>query len=186
RVWPGGLQVLVLPLPDGHAYPELAVGRGYPTREAARPQFQPYGRVVRPEGGEGDQEGQDVEVLRPHQLRKGPPLADGRVTAGGADNAVCREVARPVRAVGPTPDDTALCPDQVPNRGTNVELEGRMLAGLLGKHGEDRRLGDEAGDEAQRLGCEPGSPPAPLVDVDRVDDGPGELAEPVPEPHLVD
>src|SRR5262249_44365866 len=47
-------------------------------------------------------------------------------------------------------------------------------------------LGDEAGDEAQRLGCEPGPPPAPLVKVDRVDDGPGELAEPVPEPHLVE
>src|SRR5215470_15874154 len=54
RVWPGGPQVLVLPLLDGHAYPEPAVGRGYPTREAARPQFQPYGGVVGPEVGEGD------------------------------------------------------------------------------------------------------------------------------------
>ncbi len=68
----------------------------------------------------------------------------------------------------------------------HVELEGRVLAGLLGEHGEDRRLGDEAADEAQRRGREPGPPPAPLVEVDRVDDGLGELAEPVPEPHLVE
>src|SRR5262249_48355433 len=40
--------------------------------------------------------------------------------------------------------------------------------------------------EAQRLRCDPGSPPASLVDVDRVDDGPRELAEPIPEPHLVE
>src|SRR5262249_10892375 len=37
RVWPCGPQVFVLPLPDSHAYPELVVCRGYPTREAARP-----------------------------------------------------------------------------------------------------------------------------------------------------
>ena len=58
--------------------------------------------------------------------------------------------------------------------------------GLLGEHGEDRRLGDEAADEAQRRGREPGPPPAPLVDVDRVDDSPRELTKPVPEPHLVE
>ena len=79
-----------------------------------------------------------------------------------------------------------FAPDQVPDRRSQVELEGRVLAGLLGEHGEDRRLGDEAADEAQRLGRDPGPPPAPLVEVDRVDDGPGELAEPVPEPHLVE
>jgi len=67
-----------------------------------------------------------------------------------------------------------------------VQLEGRVLAGLLGDHAEDRRLGDEAADEAQRRGGEPGPPPAALVEVDRVDDGPGELAEPVQEPHLVE
>ena len=61
-----------------------------------------------------------------------------------------------------------------------------MLAGLVGEHGEDGRLGDEAADEAQRLGGESGPQPAPLVKVDRVDDGPGELAEPVAEPHLVE
>src|SRR5262249_48936324 len=160
RVWPGGPQVLVLPLLDGHAYPESAVGRGYPTREAARPQFQPYGRVVGPEVGEGDQEVQDVEVLRRRKLRKSPPLADGRVTTVGADNEVRWEIVRPVWVVGPHPDDPVLCPDQVPNRGTHVELEGRVLSGLLGEHGEDCRLGDEPGDEAQRLGCDPGSPPA--------------------------
>jgi len=27
------------------------------------------------------------------------------------------------------------CPDQVPNRATHVELEGRVLAGLLGEYG---------------------------------------------------
>src|SRR5262249_60463299 len=31
-----------------------------------------------------------------------------------------------------------------------------------------------------------GPPPAPLVDVVRLDAGPGELAEPVPKPHLVE
>jgi hypothetical protein len=67
-----------------------------------------------------------------------------------------------------------------------VELEGRVLAGLRGEHGKDRRLGDEAGDEAQRPDREPGPPTAPLIEVDRVDDGLGELAEPVPEPHLVE
>jgi hypothetical protein len=67
-----------------------------------------------------------------------------------------------------------------------VELEGRVLAGLLGEHGQDRRLGDEAADEAQRLGRDPGPPPSPLVEVDRLDDGPGELAEPIPESHLVE
>jgi hypothetical protein len=67
-----------------------------------------------------------------------------------------------------------------------VELKGPVLAGLLGEHVEDRRLGDEAGDEAQRRSREPGPPPAPLVKVDGVDDGPGELADPVPEPHLVE
>jgi len=186
HIWPGGAEVLVLPLLDGHAYPELAVSRGYPTREAARPQFQPYGRVVGPEVGEGDYEVQDVEVLRRPQFRKGPLLADSRITTVGTDNEVRRELVRPVRAVRPHPSDTVLRPDQVPNRGTHVELEGRVLAGLLGEHGENRRLGDEPGDEAQRLGCEPGSSPAPLVDVDRVDDCPRELAETVPEPHLVE
>src|SRR5262249_20335303 len=67
-----------------------------------------------------------------------------------------------------------------------VELEGWVLAGFLGEHGEHRRLRDEAGDEAQRLAGEPGSPPAPLMDVNRVDDGLGELPEPVSEPHLVE
>src|SRR5262249_59731566 len=33
---------------------------------------------------------------------------------------------------------------------------------------------------------ERGGRPTALVDVDRVDDGSGELAEPVPEPHLVE
>src|SRR5262249_56133284 len=116
RVWPGGAQLLVLPLLDGHAYPEPAVGRGYPTREAARPQFQPHGRVIGPEVGEGDEEVQDVEVLRRRQLRKGSPLADGRITAVSTDNEIGREVVRSLWPVGPHPDDTALCPDQVPNR----------------------------------------------------------------------
>src|SRR5262249_17199378 len=44
----------------------------------------------------------------------------------------------------------------------------------------------EAGDKAQRRGGEPGPPPAPLVELDRVDDGLGELAESVAEPHLVE
>ena len=42
------------------------------------------------------------------------------------------------------------------------------------------------GDEAQRLGREPGPPTASLIEVDRVDDRLGELAEPVPKPHLVE
>ena len=67
-----------------------------------------------------------------------------------------------------------------------MKLEGRVLAGLRGEHGEDRRLGDEAGDETQRLDREPGPPTAPPIEVNRVDDGLGELAEPVPEPHLVE
>src|SRR5262249_5440394 len=123
---PAARKVLVLPLLDGHSYPELAVGRGYPTREAARPQFQPYSRVVGPEVRKGDEEVQDVEVLRRRKLRKGPPLADGRITAIGADNEVRWEVMRPIRAVGSHPDDTVLCPDQVPNRSTHVEPEGRV------------------------------------------------------------
>src|SRR6516164_2323047 len=109
-----------------------------------------------------------------------------RLTAVDADNEVRWKVVRPLRTFGPHTDDTVLCQDQVPNRGTHVELERRALAGLLREHREDRRLGDKAGDEAQRLGCEPGSPPPPLVDVDHVDDSPGELAEPVPELHLVE
>src|SRR5262249_27232426 len=60
-----------------------------------------------------------------------------------------------------------------------------MLAGLLGEHGEDRRLRDEAADEAQSLGFEPGSPLAPLIDVDHADDGARELAKSIPETHLV-
>jgi hypothetical protein len=67
-----------------------------------------------------------------------------------------------------------------------VELEGRVLGGLVGEHGEDRRLGGEAADEAQRLGRDPGPPPSPLIEVDRLDDGPGELSESVPESHLVE
>ena len=125
-------------------------------------------------------------MLRRRQLGESPPLADRRITAIGADDQVRRELTRPVRAVGPHPDHAVPRPDQVPDRRSHVELEGRVLAGLLGEHGEDRRLGDEAADEAQRRGREPGPPPAPLVDVDRVDDGPRELAEPVPEPHLVE
>src|SRR5262249_56756269 len=128
----------------------------------------------------------DVEVLRRRQLSEGPPLADRRITAVRTDHEIRREVVRSLWAVGPHPYDTVLCPDQVTNRGTHVEVEGRVLARLLGDHGEDRRLGDKAGNEAQRLSCDPGSPPASLVDVDRVDDGPRELAEPIPEPHLVD
>ena len=96
------------------------------------------------------------------------------------------ELARPVRAVGLHPDHAVPRPDQVPDRRPHVELEGRVLAGLLGEHGQDRRLRDEAADEAQRRGRDPGPPPAPLVDVDRVDDSLRELAEPVPEPHLVE
>src|SRR5262249_20855776 len=103
---PGGPQVLVLPLPDGHANPKLAVGRGYPAREAARPQFQPYGRVIRPEVGERDQEVQDVEVLRRRQLRKTPPLAHGRITAVGTRTEIRREIVRPFRAVRPHSNDT--------------------------------------------------------------------------------
>src|SRR5262249_42889644 len=111
RVWPGGPQVLVLPLLDGQAYPELTVGCGDPTRDAARPQFQPYGRAIAPAVGEADQEAQDVEVRRVRRLGKCPPLADGRITDVGTDNEVGREVVRSVRAVGPHPNDTLLCPD---------------------------------------------------------------------------
>ncbi len=183
---PGGLQRLVLALLDGHADPQPAVGRRYPAREAARTQFEAHGRAVGPEVGEGHHEVQDVEVLRRRQLGESPPLADRRITAIGADDQVRRELPRPVRAIGLHPHHAVPRPDQVPERCPQVELEGRVLAGLLGEHSEDRRLGDEAADEAQRLGRDPGPPPAPLVEVDRVDDGPGELAEPVPEPHLVE
>jgi hypothetical protein len=61
-----------------------------------------------------------------------------------------------------------------------------MLAGLVSEHGEDRRLGDEAGNEAQRLGRESSSLSPPLVNLDRGNKGPRELTEPVPESHLVE
>ena len=183
---PAAWSGFVLPLLDGHPYPQPAVGRRYPAREAAGAQFQPHGRAVGPEVGKGNHEVQDVEVLRRRQLGESPPLADRRITAIGADDQVRRELTRPVRAIGPHPDHAVPRPDQVPDRRSHVELEGRVLAGLLGEHGEDRRLGDEAADKAQRRGREPGPPPAPLVNVDRVDDSPRELAEPVPEPHLVE
>jgi hypothetical protein len=57
---------------------------------------------------------------------------------------------------------------------------------MVGEQGEDCGLGDEAGDEAQRLGRDSSAPPTPLVEVDGVDDGTGELAEPVAQPHLVE
>src|SRR5262249_36909121 len=124
--------------------------------------------------------------LRRWQLLKGPLLADGRITAVGADHEVRREVARPVRAVGTYSSDPVLRPDQIADCGTHGELEGRGPAGRLGQHGEDCRLGNEPADEAQRLASEPGSPPASLIDVDRVDDGLRELSKPIPEPHLVE
>src|SRR5262249_51082917 len=76
RVRSAGPQVLVLTLLDGHPHPELAVGRRYPARETARAQFQPHSRAVRPEVGEGDDEVQDIEVLRRWTLRNAPPRAD--------------------------------------------------------------------------------------------------------------
>ena len=87
---------------------------------------------------------------------------------------------------GPSAEHPFARPDQIPNLRPHVQLEGRVLAGLFGEHGEDRRLGDKAADEAQRFGRDPGPPPSPLVEVYRLDDGPGELAEPISESHLVE
>ena len=72
--------------------------------------------------------------------------------------------------------------DRGPRRRPHVEFDGRAPARLIGEHGEDCRLGDEAGDKAQRRGREPASPPASLVELDRVDDGPGKLAGWAPSP----
>jgi hypothetical protein len=185
-VRPAGPQVLVLPLLESQTHPEPAIGRGYPAREAARAQFQPHGRAIGPEVGERDQEVQDVEVLRRRQLGERPPLTDGRITPVGANNKIGQVFPRPVRTVGQHPGHPVPGPDQVPDRRPHVQFKRQVLAGLVGEHGEDCGLGDEAGDEAQRLGRDPGAPPSPLVEVNRVDVGPGELAEPVAQSHLVE
>ena len=121
-------------------------------------------------------------MLRRRQLSEGAPFAERRIPAVGADDEVGREIARPVRTVGPYSNDAVPRSNQVPDRRPHVEVEGRVLAGPLGEHGEDCRLRDEATDEAQRLGRDPGPSPPPLIEVDRVDDGPGELPEPSPSP----
>src|SRR5262249_61044123 len=91
-----------------------------------------------------------------------------------------------VRAAGQHPDHSVSRPNHVLDRCSHVEMEGRVLARLLGQHGEDGRLGDEAAYEAKRLGADSGPPPASLVEVDGVDDSLRELAEPVPKPPLVE
>ena len=78
-------------------------------------------------------------------------LADGRETAVGADDEI-RQRSREGRPLPSACTPTTRSPDRIRSRTArpHVELEGRVLAALLGEHAEDRRLRDEAGDEAQR------------------------------------
>jgi hypothetical protein len=130
--------------------------------------------------GKGTGEAQHVEVLRRRDLSKAAPIAKCREPAVRAGHEVGQEI------VGPHSDDAFSGPDQVPDYSAHVEAEGGMLAGLVREHGEDCRLGDEAGDKAQRRGREPGPSPPLLVELDRVDGRPGELTQPLAKPHLVE
>ena len=70
-------------------------------------------------------------MLRRQRFNEDPVLAERRVTAVGADDQIRYALPRPRQPAPP-----GLDREPPPH----VEVEGRVLAGLLGEHGEDRRL----------------------------------------------